>query len=279
VTAVTTDTFTITRAQDGSTAQSITAGYQIAQTVNAGLLLELAALSGATFTGAVSGTTWTGSGENKASDFAPTGLTGATTATRYVGGTTSGAPITGTFAVGDWIIDQTATIWVCTTAGSPGTWSPTESVSVYTTGGTYTATNGQMVIVNGSSTGVTITTPASPAEGTYFALVNNNNNNVTLKANTSQSLFIGGVNYGAGVGYTVNPNGVYQFTYDPTSTHWYAVATNDIGDTINTLATTRGGTGLTTVGSAGQVLAVDTTSGNPAWNDDLKILTLMGALI
>jgi hypothetical protein len=55
-------------------------------------------------------------------DYAPTGLTGATAATRYVGGTTSGAPVSGTFAVGDFVIDQTGAVWVCTVAGTPGTW-------------------------------------------------------------------------------------------------------------------------------------------------------------
>jgi len=41
VTAVSTDTFTITRAQYGTTAQSITAGYQIAQTITANLFNQL----------------------------------------------------------------------------------------------------------------------------------------------------------------------------------------------------------------------------------------------
>ena len=49
-------------------------------------------------------------------------LTGATAATRYVGGTASGAPGSGTFAVGDFVVDQTGTIWICTAAGTPGTW-------------------------------------------------------------------------------------------------------------------------------------------------------------
>ena len=39
------------------------------------------------------------------------GLTGATNATRYVGGTTNGPPSSGTFAVGDFIVDETASIW------------------------------------------------------------------------------------------------------------------------------------------------------------------------
>lgn len=51
------------------------------------------------------------------------GLTGATAATRYVGATTGGAPVTGGFLLGDFVIDQTGTIWICTTAGSPGIWN------------------------------------------------------------------------------------------------------------------------------------------------------------
>jgi hypothetical protein len=54
--------------------------------------------------------------------YAPTGLTGATAASRYVGGTASGSPGSGTFAIGDYVIDQSGAIWVCTVAGSPGTW-------------------------------------------------------------------------------------------------------------------------------------------------------------
>jgi hypothetical protein len=49
-------------------------------------------------------------------------LTGATAPGRYVGNTVSGAPTTGTFLLGDWIRDQGDTSYVCTVAGSPGTW-------------------------------------------------------------------------------------------------------------------------------------------------------------
>jgi hypothetical protein len=59
----------------------------------------------------------------------PGGLPGATAATRYVGGTASGAPGSGTFAVGDFVIDQTGLVWICTVAGSPGTWKGTISVA------------------------------------------------------------------------------------------------------------------------------------------------------
>lgn len=191
--------------------------------------------------------------------FAPSGLTGATTATRYVGGTTSGAPTTGTFQTGDFIVDQTATIWICTAGGSPGTWSPSENQSVYTTSTTYTATLGQFVLVNGGG-GITVTTPASPVEGTAFGILNNSNSAITLKGNTGQALFIGGVNYGAGIGYTVDKNGVYVFIYDTVSGKWFCTSTNDIGDTIGTLATDRGGTGLTSFTSGGAIYATSTSA-------------------
>jgi len=51
------------------------------------------------------------------------GLTGATQASRYVGATASGAPASGTFAIGDFIIARDGKVWVCTTAGTPGTWT------------------------------------------------------------------------------------------------------------------------------------------------------------
>ena len=54
--------------------------------------------------------------------FVPTGLTGATSATRFVGGTVSGAPASGTFQLGDFVIDQAGNVQICTAAGTPGTW-------------------------------------------------------------------------------------------------------------------------------------------------------------
>lgn len=59
---------------------------------------------------------------NTAPFMAPTGLPGATAVSRYVGATASGAPVSGTFQVGDYVVDRTGSIWICTAAGSPGTW-------------------------------------------------------------------------------------------------------------------------------------------------------------
>ena len=77
---------------------------------------------------AVTGTTMTASSTVQGTALVPTGLTGATSASRYVGATASGAPGSGTFAVGDFVIDQTGKAWVCTAAGTPGTWVAVGSV-------------------------------------------------------------------------------------------------------------------------------------------------------
>ena len=63
--------------------------------------------------------------EARAPDFAPSGLAGAVNASRIVGATGGGPPTAGTFAVGDVVVDRLWGIeWVCTTAGSPGSWHP-----------------------------------------------------------------------------------------------------------------------------------------------------------
>lgn len=80
-------------------------------------------------------------GTNKGGGFVEAkGRTGATAGARFVGATTSGAPLTGTFKVGDFIIDQTGSIYVCTVAGTPGTWvaglaGPTASVTTLAVSG------------------------------------------------------------------------------------------------------------------------------------------------
>jgi hypothetical protein len=50
-------------------------------------------------------------------------ITTATAPVADVGGTTAGPPATGTFAAGDHITAQDGYDWVCTVAGSPGTWT------------------------------------------------------------------------------------------------------------------------------------------------------------
>lgn len=53
----------------------------------------------------------------------PRALAGATAPTRYVGATASGPPSTGSFIVGDFVVDGNGVVWWCTTAGTPGAWT------------------------------------------------------------------------------------------------------------------------------------------------------------
>lgn len=62
-------------------------------------------------------------------DFKVSGLTGATAGGRLVGATTSGAPTSGTFALGDMVIAQNGYVWVCVTAGTPGSWAQVGAVT------------------------------------------------------------------------------------------------------------------------------------------------------
>jgi hypothetical protein len=58
-------------------------------------------------------------------------LTGATATSGYVGGTASGPPTAGTFQLGDFVVDQSGTIWICTASGSPGTWVPSSATNLH----------------------------------------------------------------------------------------------------------------------------------------------------
>jgi hypothetical protein len=54
--------------------------------------------------------------------------TGATAFAAFAGGTASGAPASGTHAVGEFILDQSGSFWLCSGAGTPGTWIQAGSV-------------------------------------------------------------------------------------------------------------------------------------------------------
>ena len=248
VTNVSTDTFTITRAQYGTTAQSITAGYQIAQTVDANLIGQLAPLSGATFTGAVT-----------SPDFVASGLTGATGGYRWVGSkTTSGAPTSGTFAVGDMMWDITATLWICTIAGTPGTWNPVSSIDLTRRSATATAILGEVTVFTGSTASQTITLPANPVAGTSYAIVNNASVTVNILGGTN-SLSIENVTYTATTPYTVPVGAGYGFVFDGTGI-WYGTWTTDITNLVGTLAVTNGGTGTATAPAIGSIPVATSTS-------------------
>ena len=246
VTNVSTDTFTITRAQYGTTAQSIAVGYQIAQTVDANLLSQLAPLSGATFTGEV-----------VAPDFKVSGLTGATAATRYVGGTTNGAPTSGTFAVGDFIVDQTATIWVCLVAGTPGTWWPLIEAHMVSRSATATATANEVTIFTGSTASQTISVIATPVDGATWTIINRSSVPVTAGFGTSSMLPLGSTSSVTSL--VVPVNGAYSFI-NYAAGQWYMTASNNLANSVGTLSVTNGGTGVTTsTGTGSNVLSASPT--------------------
>lgn len=85
---------------------------------------------------------------------APLLLPGAVALTRYVGGTTLGPPSTGAFALGDFVIAQDGTTWICTVGGSPGTWKAN-----------YQSANLQGAVAATRYAGATVT--GAPSAGTF----------------------------------------------------------------------------------------------------------------
>jgi hypothetical protein len=74
------------------------------------------------------------------------GVSPATAASRYVGATTSGSPGTGTFSLGDFVVDQTGAFWICTIAGSPGTWLRVGGVGILATPNNTTSSTGTVTV-------------------------------------------------------------------------------------------------------------------------------------
>lgn len=264
VTNVTGDVLTVTRGQEGTSAMALYGGMNIAQTVTAGLLNQLAPLSGATFTGAVSGTTISLSGNDSAATFAASGIGTATTSTRYVGGTNNGPP-TGTsqaFSVGDWVVDLTATIWVCTTAGSPGVWWPTVSSDIVlrssggTSGAPVVVTGNETTVWNGSTTGQYLAAPSNPVSGATWRVISRGTATVTL--NFTPSMYPFGSSSTA-TSFLLPVNGVYTFV-NYGGSNWYMTSANDLSLSINSVPVAQGGTGATSVGSNGQVAVSNGTA-------------------
>ena len=125
---------------------------------------------------------------------------GAAAAVRWVGGTASGAPTTGTWAIGDLSIAQNGHLWVCTVAGTPGTWvdagaygsgsggftvssitTTTTAVTntIYLANGTFTVTvpvavNTQVTVKNTGSGTITVVMASGQLEGAASAVLAQN---------------------------------------------------------------------------------------------------------
>jgi len=123
------------QATNGLTWLNAAGSSTIASLTNAGVLTVAAGLTvttgGASITGALTSvTTIAASSTITGTAHVSTGLTGATTQVRYVGGVTgSTAPSSGTFALGDVVVGTGGVVFICTTAGTPGTWTSVGAAS------------------------------------------------------------------------------------------------------------------------------------------------------
>ena len=121
------------------------------------------------------------------------GLTGATTATRYVGGTASGAPGSGTFSTGDFVITQGGDVYICTSGGSPGTWA---RVGAYllSANNTWSGTNAFNNAITGNNTINLTGTGSSSVGGTFSATAFSASG---LSGATQASRYVGATSSGA----------------------------------------------------------------------------------
>ena len=182
-----------------------------------------------------------------------TGVGNATASTRFVGATASGAPTSGTFAVGDFIIDQTGTIWVCTTAGTPGTWTTTISSHLSLRSASATVGRNEITLFSGSTASQTLTAPSNPIDGSNWTVINKSSVAVTLSFTPSM------IALGSSSGVTtfsVPVNGSYSFV-NYNGSQWYMVASNSATQLIGTLPVANGGTGVTTSTGSGSVVLIN----------------------
>lgn len=154
----------------------------------------------------------------QAVSYTPSGLTGATAAVRFVGGTASGAPASGTFVTGDVVVAQNGHIFVCTAGGTPGTWADAGTASGVTSvagrsgivtltapdigGGTFP--NAQYVFPNGLSLG----TGAQSGIG-----VHSDGTNIYVEATTAGHVYLRPNGVGSNTGFVdVSTTGVTLVT-------------------------------------------------------------------
>jgi microcystin-dependent protein len=148
-------------------------------------------------------------------------LTGATSGTTRLAGAlnVSGPPVAGTFQVGDMVMDPSATLWVCTVAGTPGTWSPTVSSVVTSRSATATMALNELTVFTGSTPAQTLTLPSNSVHGTLNQISNYSTVNVTIAGGASSLN-----NYGVTGNITLTPNQSVQLASTGAGS-WYVVST------------------------------------------------------
>ncbi len=170
--------------------------YTAAQVTNAA---DLSAAGDQDFTGQVS-----------APRLEVNGGTGATLPIRWIGGNASGAPASGTWEVRDGVVNTDGTVFVCTVAGTPGTWVQvggglTAIPVVYATGdqsgNNFSTTSTTPVDVTGSSALWNLSTGGTNGNGLLsIAAATNNILKVTFKI--ALTLSTDGGYYSASIGGT-----------------------------------------------------------------------------
>lgn len=218
------------------------------------------AISGGTTGITVSGSpiTTAGTVTLAATNLKPSGLTGAVAASRYVGATASGAPASGTFAVGDFIVAQDGHFFICTVAGTPGTW-----VDVGTAG-SGTVTTVSVVTANGVSGSVATATTTPAITLTLGAIVPTSVTATTfvkasgLTGAVQASRYVGGV---ATVAPTTGTFAVGDYVIAQNGLIFVCISAGTPGTWINPTIATIG-----TPASNGQAL-VSTTGNVLSWAD------------
>ncbi len=172
-------------------------------------------------------------------------LAGATATSRYSGATTGGAPVSGTFAVGDFIVDQTGSFWLCTVAGTPGTWVQLGAGSL---------------IQSGAGSPVGVVTPV----GIGALYLDTTDGAVWVAINTTSGNWnpVGGWISGAGnFGVQLQPVYTDWAIEDTTGSIGIQVADSTVGPT--TFATFRTANNILDDGMAGAVTLKSTVATNP----------------
>ena len=147
-----------------------------------------------------------------------------------------GAPTSGTFDVGDFIVDQSGHIWVCTVAGTPGTWTNvTGSASGYqlfTSSGTFNIPAGVTTLyvrcVGGGSGGsggtVAASSSATGSGGGGGAAGMVNSGFIVISGDTALTITVGAGGAAATWGNTSGAGGNSQVVGASSSTVYAAAA-------------------------------------------------------
>lgn len=219
-------------------------GTVISGTPTSGAAIVASSGTAAAWTAIPSTGTNTFTGNQTAPALIASGLTGATAASRYVGATASGAPTTGTFVVGDHVIDQTGKIWVCTIAGSPGTWTQTGGGVT-----TFNTRSGAVVPASGDYTAAQVTNAADKSSASTQTFTGNVQAPALIAAGltgaTSASRYVGAT---ATVAPTTGTFAVGDFVISQNGKLWVCTVAGSPGTWVQN-----------TVGSVTSVTAADTS--------------------